>query len=309
MDLDSLADFNLVAASGGIAQASRVSGRPKASLSRRIMDLEASLGVRLFERGSRSLRLTEEGELLHARSAGPISEIAEIGQILRDGTAQPRGRLRINVPLLFGELLIGRLAAEFTIAHPDVQLDITTEDRAVDLVGEGYDVVIRTNPKPDADLVGRCLTRCQMLIVAAASLDCPLSSSGPMRAGSIPVVALRTSPALDVWHISASPRDIELPLRPVLLLPTLSMIRDAVRTGIGAAKLPHLLVADDLATGQLVHWATACDPPVELWALHVSRRFASSKVKAFMQFLDAAFPKTDLRSGGPGDTPWRPDFP
>ena len=76
MDLDTLADFNLVAANGGIAHASRISGRPKASLSRRIMDLEASLGVRLFERGSRSLRLTEEGEMLHARSVGPMSEIA-----------------------------------------------------------------------------------------------------------------------------------------------------------------------------------------------------------------------------------------
>ncbi len=294
VDLNALADFNLVAASGGIAHASRVSGRPKASLSRRIMELEASLGLRLFERGPRSLRLTEEGEILHARSAGPVSEIAEVGQILRDGSAQPQGRLRVNVPLLFGELLMGRLAAEFIMAYPEVQLDVTTEDRAVDLVAEGYDVVIRTNPKPTADLVGRCFARCPLLVVAAASLDCPLNKFGPLPGGSIPVVALRASPDVDVWHISGSPSDLELSLRPVLLLPSLVMIQDAVRTGIGAAKLPRLLVADDLASGRLVCWAAASDSPVELWALHASRRFASAKVKAFMKFLDAAFPGTGL---------------
>ena len=294
VNLNALADFNLVAASGGIAHASRVTGRPKASLSRRIMELEASLGVRLFERGPRSLRLTEEGEMLYARSAGPVGEIAEVGQILRDGSAQPQGRLRVNVPLLFGELLMGRLAAEFIMAYPDVQLDITTEDRAVDLVAEGYDVVIRTNPSPDANLVGRCFARCQLLIVAAASLECPLDKLDPLHGGSIPVVAMRASPDLDVWPISGAPAGFELSLRPVLLLPSLVMIRDAVRTGIGAAKLPRLLVADDLASGRLVCWATASDPPVELWALHASRRLASAKVKAFMQFLDAAFLETGL---------------
>ena len=294
MDLGALTDFNLVAASGGIAHASRASGRPKASLSRRIMDLEASLGVRLFERGSRSLRLTEEGEVLHARSTGPMSEIAEIGQILRDGLAQPRGRRRVSVPLPFGQLLMGRLAAEFTLAYPDVQLDITLEDRAVDLIAEGYDVVIRTDPKPDADLVGRCFMQCQILIVAAASLDCPLDKSSPLREGPVPVVTLRAWPEVHAWHIPGSPSDRELLLRPVLRLPSLVMIRDAVRTGIGAAKLPRLLVADDLASGRLVCWATASDHPVELWALHASRRFASAKVKAFMRFLDAAFPDTWL---------------
>lgn len=112
MDLEAFSDFVLVAANGGITQASRVSGRPKASLSRKVMELEASLGVRLFERGSRSVHLTEEGEQLYARTAGPLGEIAEAAELLRDGCAQPRGRLRVNVPTVFGQLLMGRLAAE-----------------------------------------------------------------------------------------------------------------------------------------------------------------------------------------------------
>ena len=189
---------------------------------------------------------------------------------------------------------MGRLAAEFILAYPDVQLDITTEDRVVDLTAEGYDVVIRTNPPPDTNLVGRCFMRCPLLIVAAASLDCPLDKPDSLREGPVPVVALRAWPEVHVWHIPGSPLDRELPLRPILQLPSLIMIRDAVRTGIGAAKLPRLLVADDLASGRLLCWAVASDRAVELWALHASRRFASARVKAFMQFLEAAFPDTRL---------------
>ncbi len=77
MDLEALSDFVLVAANGGVTQASRASGRPKASLSRKVMELEASLGVRLFDRGSRSVHLTEEGELLFTRTSGPLADIAE----------------------------------------------------------------------------------------------------------------------------------------------------------------------------------------------------------------------------------------
>ena len=126
------------------------------------MELEASLGVRLFERGARSVHLTQEGELLYTRTSGPlgeIAEIAEVGELLRDGRAQPRGRLRVNVPLVFGQLLMGRLAAQFSVAFPEVTLDVSLEDRAIDPVEEGYDVVIRLNPKPDASLVGRCFVR------------------------------------------------------------------------------------------------------------------------------------------------------
>lgn len=91
MDLDGLKDFNLVALHGSFGRASRVTGRSKATLSRRVSDLEASLGVRLIERGSRGLRLTEEGSQLHERTLQLLSEIEEIAGGLSTGHAQPRG--------------------------------------------------------------------------------------------------------------------------------------------------------------------------------------------------------------------------
>lgn len=280
MNLDALSDFVLVATNGGYAQASRASGRPKASLSRKVMDLEDSLGVRLFERGPRSVQLTEQGESLFKNATGPLHELAEAVNLVRDGQARPQGRLRVNVPSLFGLMMVGRLAARFKTAYPDVTLDVSMEDREVDLVNEAYDLVVRVNPRPDSQLVGTCIFRDQLLVVAAPSLG-----MGP----PVPVVVRNAARNPATWQM-AGPVRRTIETRPILELPALTMVRDAVLTGIGAARLPRLLVAQDLAAGRLVAWGPLSGPPVEVWALHTSRRFASAKVKAFMAFLQGAFP-------------------
>ncbi|MBN9535090.1 MAG: LysR family transcriptional regulator, partial [Alphaproteobacteria bacterium] len=122
MDLLAIADFNLVAAHGGIGRASRASGRPKATLSRRVAELEESLSVRLFERGGRALRLTEEGRALHERTTALLTEVAQTAEDIGAGTRRPRGRLRVSAPSLFSQLAMGRIAAGFAAAHPDVRL-------------------------------------------------------------------------------------------------------------------------------------------------------------------------------------------
>ena len=289
MNLDDLSDFLLVATHEGFAPASRASGRPKASLSRKVMELEAALGVRLFERGARAVRLTEEGALLLERTSGPMREIAEAASVLRDGRTQPHGLLRVSVPTLFAQMMMGRLAAEFTRACPDVKLAITLEDRQVDLVHEGYDLVIRVNPEPSSELVGRCFARDHVLIVSTPELKKRFARASQKSVKPLPVI-VRGSASEAAWKMGgASGRDI--PVHVVLQLPLFTMIRDAALTGIGAARLPRLVVADDLATGRLVSWGTATDKPAELWALHTSRRLPSAKIKAFMSFLETAFRK------------------
>ena len=155
MDLLALADFNLVARHRGFGRAARAAGRPKATLSRRVAELEASLDLRLFERGARTLKLTEEGRALHERTSALLVELDETAAAVSSGGGKPRGRLRISAPLLFSQTAMGKLAAEFARRHPDVRLEVTTEDRAVDMVEEGYDLVIRVNPEMDETLVGR----------------------------------------------------------------------------------------------------------------------------------------------------------
>jgi len=283
MDLLALADFNLVARHGGFGRAARAAERPKATLSRRVADLEASLGVRLFERGSHTLKLTQEGRALFERTETLLTELGEATTAIASGGATPRGRLRISAPLLFSQLALGKLAADFALRYPQVRLEITTEDRPVDMVEEGYDLVIRVNPDSDDSLIGRILLRDRLVAVASPALPRPAPDKA-VRA------VVRVAGNASVWELTAEQGDWRQPIEPVLQLASLIMIRDAVRTGAGAAVLPLSLVAHDLTAGTLVRWADAKVPPIEIWALYPSRRLLSARVSAFLELLKAAFP-------------------
>ncbi len=281
MDLLALADFNLVARHGGFGRAARETGRPKATLSRRVAELEADLGLRLFERGARLLKLTQEGRALYERTGALLAEIDETAAALASGGDRPRGRLRISAPLLFSQTAMGTLAAGFARAYPDVRLEVTTEDRPVDMVEEGYDVVIRVNPDPDENLVGRIFLRDRLVVVAAPHLARP--------ADGAPVPAI-VRPVGDqaAWRIAGQP---DIAIDPVLRLSSLVMVRDAVRAGVGAGCLPASVVSHDLAAGRLVRWGDVAGPEIALWALYPSRRLLSARVSAFLEYLKAAFPK------------------
>jgi len=173
VDLNALADFSLVAAHGGLGKASRASGRSKATLSRRIADLEEQLGARLIERSARGLQLTEAGELLMARTEGPMHDVREAMTAAGEGPSTPRGRLRVASPVLFAQLALGRICAEFCAAYPEVTVEVAAEDRMVDLIEERFDVAIRINPSPDTSLVGRCFAKDRLVVVAAPSVPKP----------------------------------------------------------------------------------------------------------------------------------------
>jgi DNA-binding transcriptional LysR family regulator len=284
MDLLALADFNLVARHGGFGRAARASGRPKATLSRRVVELEAGLGVRLFERGARVLKLTQEGRALHERTAALLAEIDETAAAVASGGERPRGRLRISAPLLFSQTAMGRLAAGFALAYPEVRLEVTTEDRSVDMVEEAYDLVIRVNPDPDASLIGRIFLRDRLVVVASPSLPRPVEGV------PVPVVVRGPGNARAVWSATTAGGPLRFDADPVLNLASLVMVRDAVRLGVGAGRLPVSLVGCDIAAGRLAHWGDVDGPPIALWALYPSRRLLSARVSAFLDHLKAAFP-------------------
>lgn len=284
MDLLALADFNLVARHGGFGRAARAAGRPKATLSRRVAELEAGLGLRLFERGAHVLKLTEEGRALYARTAVLLTELEETTAEIASGGSEPRGRLRISVPLLFSQIAMGTLAARFALRHPEVRLEVTTEDRAVDMVEEGYDLVIRINPDPDESLIGRILLRDRLVVVAGPDLPRPANGQ------KVPAVTRGTIGVADTWTMGAGSGKAALEVEPVLGLSSMIMVRDAVRAGVGVARLPVSLVTRDLDAGRLVQWGEVTGPDTELWLLYPSRRLLSARVAAFLAFCREAFP-------------------
>jgi len=284
MDLLALADFNLVARHGGFGRAARAAGRPKATLSRRVSELESSLDLRLFERGTRALKLTQEGRALYERTGALLTELDETAAGIASGGDRPRGRLRISSPLLFSQTAMGKLAAGFALKYPEVRLEVTTEDRTVDMVEEGYDLVIRVNPDPDESLVGRIFLRDRLVVVASPGLKRPADNL------ATPAVVRGAGDQIAVWDVMAPIGRSRIAVDPVLHLLSLMMVRDAVRAGVGAGRLPVSLVSNDLAAGTLVNWGDVEGPDIALWTLYPSRRLLSARVSAFLDYLKEAFP-------------------
>lgn len=291
MNLNALIDFLLVATHSGLGKASRASGVSKATLSRRISDLEEQLGVRLIERSARGLKLTEAGEMLVSRAEGPLSEVAEAMNAAKEGVLTPRGRLRVAAPILFSQLAMGRIGAEFCALYPQVMIDVVAEDRMVDLVEEKFDVAIRINPSPDSNLVGRCFAKDRLVVVAAPDIAKPMP--GAVR----PVAGIVTS-SFQPTHWTLDGGQLVLEPIPTLQFSSLLMVRDAAVAGGGVALIPQSIAWNQLARGELVQWGTVTGVEPALWVLHTSRRLAAPKVRAFVEFMCARYPNLSLVLNG-----------
>ena len=287
MDLGALADFNLVAVHGGFGRASRSAGRPKATLSRKVSELESSLGVRLIDRGSRTLRLTDEGRALHERTQGPLAEIAEARQAVEIGASVPRGKLRISAPIVLAHVLLPRIAADFIRAYPQVELKIVAEDRMVDPVEDNYDLVIRVNPNADERLVGRRILEDERLLVSLPGAQFPFARGEHENGEPIPAVGLITATAETIWRVRMSKGVRIVAPRFALRFSSYLMVRDAVLAGAGIALMPKLLVEGEVAAGRLVSHGAQDGHKVEIWALQNARRLSSTKVRAFFEVLNS----------------------
>jgi DNA-binding transcriptional LysR family regulator len=216
-------------------------------------------------------------------NAAVLTELHVTVAAIASGGDKPRGKLRISAPLLFSQIAMGKLAAGFALKYPEVRLDITTEDRPVDMVEEGYDLIIRINPDPDESLVGRVFLRDRLIVVANPSLARPTNSP-------VPAVVWGSSGQIASWDVTTPTGKSRITVDPVLSLSSLVMVRDAIRAGVGVGRLPISLVSHDLAAGTFVHWGDVDGLDIAIWALYPSRRLLSARVSAFLDYLKEAFP-------------------
>src|SRR5882757_7212974 len=159
--------FVAVVAQQGFARAAETLGTSPANVTRYIAELEAHLGTRLLNRHSRKLSLTESGEALFERAKAVLDDVAEAEAVTASSTLQPRGRLRINVPLSFGILHLAPLWPKFAKAYPDVELDVALIDRVVDIVEEGYDLGVRISRAGSSAHAARKLATSRNIVCAS----------------------------------------------------------------------------------------------------------------------------------------------
>lgn len=303
--MDSVAAFNVfvqVAEARSFVGAGRMLGVSASAVGKSIVRLEERLGVRLFNRSTRSVTLTAEGRLFLERSRRILAEIENAERELSQSSAAPRGRLRIGLPLVAEPFL--PVLARFKKAYPEVELDLDFSDRRVDVIDEGFDAVIRTGTTVDSGLTTRRLAGLTMMLVASPDY---LSQRGVPRS----LVDLRdhdciqfrypNTGKLQAWPAAGDdlPADFQIPTS-IVCNNLGARVRFALE-GLGIAYLPDFAINDNLSNGSLVHvlkdYPGAIDSFQVLWP---SGRYPAPKVRAFIDFLVAnLFPVQVFRVGPP----------
>ena len=283
-----LSSFVRTADLGSFAAAGKALGLTPSAVGKAVTTLERQLGVRLFQRSTRSIRLTEEGRLFHERCRRMLDDFDDARASLAKALATPTGRLRVSVPLVSYHLLLPFIP-EFVRRYPDVELDIDFNDLIVDLIDQGIDVAIRSGDLPDSRLTSRALRPFQMLLCAApAYLDEHGVPSRPKDLDQHLAIRFRypNSGKLQSWPLRVSEGDFEMRARTVLTCNNMEALRGATESGLGIGFMPDFLAKSAILNGRLQSLLTDfLDGPGQFHLLWPSNRHLSPKVRVFVDFL------------------------
>jgi DNA-binding transcriptional LysR family regulator len=257
-------------------------------VSKHIADLEARLGVRLFHRTTRRVSLTEAGRALAERASGVIDALNESEDAVRELQTVLKGRLRVNAPVTFGSQQLAPLIARFLGDNPGVDIDLTLNDRAVDLVEEGYDVVIRIGVPADSSLIARRLAPARLMIVGSPDYlrrnGLPKAPDDLKRHNCLGYAywSLR-----DEWHLTAPSGKLErVKVKGSLIANNGDALRTAALEGVGLIQQPTFSICTDLREGRLVQvLAGYTIRELTVHALYAPGAAPNAKVRALIDLL------------------------
>ncbi len=289
-DLNDMLYFAEVVDRGSFAAAGRALGVPKSKLSRRVAELESHLGVRLLQRTTRKLSLTEAGERFHRHCVAVRDEAEAAQKTIALSRTEPHGTIRVTCPVTFAQSTISHLIPEFLARHPKVRIDMQVSNRAVDLVQEGIDVALRVRPSLDdsGSLVIKRLGLSHSLLVAAPA---QLERQGrPRNVDDLQQLATVAMSAVDgraSWRLlGPNGRELEFQHRPVYTADDLLSLKCAVVQGTGMCVLPDYMCGQELQQGALELVLPGWER--QPWIVHAvfpSRRGLVPAVRRFLDFL------------------------
>ena len=278
--------FAETAQAGGFAPAARSLGLSRSQVAKSIGALETELGARLLHRTTRRLGLTEAGQVYLEHVLEILSALEEAEAAAAERQTELKGLLRVNAPLSFGILVLGRLLPDFLRAHPGLGVRIDLDDRFVDPVAGGWDVTVRIADLADSSLLAHRLAPAKRLICAAPAYltanGTPAHPRDLRRHACLHYGQLATG---NRWVLTGPDGAVEVEARGPLCSNNGDLLREAACAGLGLALLPTFLAARALEQGKLVPvLADWVPPPVAIWAL-MPPGGRSAKVRAFVDFL------------------------
>ncbi|NNB91647.1 LysR family transcriptional regulator [Corallococcus exiguus] len=276
---------------GGFTRASENLGLTPSGVSRIISRLEGRLGVRLLNRTTRSLSLTDEGAVYHEHCTRMLAELETVNATLARTSVTPRGRLRVDVPIPLADYVVGPALPRFLERYPDVSVDLTVRDRIIDPTAEGVDVIIRLAPTRDSDLVSRKLARARSILVASPNY---LTAHGrPRTLASLrehTCIAYLSNTGPLPWRLKGTGGEVTFAARGRLMVGSGNVLTHAALGGLGIIQTFEYHVAEQLSRGELEVILEDLEPePHTVFALFERHKSAVPKVRVFLDFVAELF--------------------
>lgn len=291
-DFDQIAAFLATVEHAGFTAAGRALNRDGSLVSRRVTALEKRLGVRLLERTTRRIALTEAGEAYYQRMRKAVQAVGEIDAEAVDAAGAVQGTLRLSLPATFGRMWIAPILPAFLRQHPGLTVEARYEDRYVDLVAEGFDVAVRIGELADSRLIARKLAPASRLLCASpdylAKRGMPEHPSDLANHDCIGFSRLASHPA---WHLAEGSKTVTVRISGPLVTDDATSLIHAGVSGVGIAMVSDWLAAPEIRDRRLV--PILLDHPVAtsegIYILHPSAKLVPAKTRAFVDWLGEVF--------------------
>lgn len=284
---------------GGFAAAGRKLGLSRVQVSRLVTALEDHLGAQLLVRTTRTMALTEAGQVFVERARVLVDDMAEAEAAAGDLTGELKGLLQINAPMTFGVSHIAPAVSDFMRQHPDITVSLNVNDRFVDPYEEGFDITLRIGDLQPSSLIARKI--CPIRRLLCASPDYLEDRGRPRTPADLADHAILHYGHLGnelYWPLRGVGNSNRLPVSPVLCSNNGDVLKMASLAGQGIVLLPAFIVADELASGALVPVLEGFEPaPIALHAIYPPDKYRPAKTRAFVDFLTGRFQRRP--PGGP----------
>jgi len=282
--------FNSVANLKNFAAAARDLGMSTSSVSRHVMELEDELGVRLLNRTTRRLSLTEQGRRYHERSVEILSDLDDLHSVTLDSQAKPTGRLRITASMTLGESWIVPLLPKFNALYPEIVVVFDITDRVVDLVEEGFDVGVRSGEMKPSSMIARKLMEVEY--IACASPDYCANHGMPLELNQLSdhrcIQYSHPTQEWETWWFDLDGKEYRVEIEGIIAVNNTWAVRDLMVAGVGIGYVPDFVVQPDLKAGRLVRILDTYDASIDpVHVVYPHKRYLAPKTRAFVDFLAA----------------------
>ncbi|HCM04429.1 MAG TPA: LysR family transcriptional regulator [Oceanospirillales bacterium] len=297
LDINQLSVFIRVVDEGSFTAAGKALNIPKSRISRMVADLESTLGVRLLQRSTRQVSLTQVGADYYNNCKHLVAEVMDVHAEISDRQDRPHGVLRIAVPMVVGSGILGRFVAQFQQVYPDVRVELCHTDRQVNLIEEKFDLALLVGELPESSLIARTVAETDLMLCASPEYiqrnGTPSSIEELQNMDLVKIGEGMQDESFEMTHMSGTVSTVKL--KPNIVTNHIAAAMSSIIHGAGVGVLPMFMASEYLLSGRMVSimndWSFR---PQSLSVVYPSRQYLSLKVRCFIDFLVAEIEELKL---------------